>query len=138
MSIEGKIGEKDLKRSTTVENSLQINPFYAKQSQFDGGQNEHKLRYEKQLQDIVPLAQAKKQTQFKPNKAKNKPNLTQNKPNSNPIQSQFVERPKMMEFTLDVSSLALEFTLGCAYLFFCRGSGAVIHKSGRLDKPIKR
>jgi hypothetical protein len=30
----------------------------------------------------------------------------------------------MLEFTLDVSSLALEFTLGCAYLFFCRGSGA--------------
>ena len=28
-----------------------------------------------------------------------------------------------MEFTLNVSSLALEFTLGCAYLLFCRGSG---------------
>ena len=36
MSIEGKIGEKELKRSTTVENSLQINPFYAKQTQFSG------------------------------------------------------------------------------------------------------
>ena len=39
-----------------------------------------------------------------------------NKANSNPI------------FTLDISSPALEFILGCAYLFFCRGSGA---------KPIK-
>jgi len=27
----------------------------------------------------------------------NKPNLTQNKPNSNPIQTQFDERPKMMQ-----------------------------------------
>jgi hypothetical protein len=52
----------------------------------------------------------KKQTQFKPNKAKNKANFRKGK--------------KMLEFTLDVSSLALEFTLGCAYLFFCRGSGA--------------
>ena len=61
-------------RSTTVENSLQITPFYAKQTQFDGGPNEHKLRYKKQLQDFIPLAQAKKQTQFKANKAKNKAN----------------------------------------------------------------
>ncbi len=71
--------------STTVENSLQINPFYAKQTQFQKWQNEHNFRYVKHLQDFVPLAQAKKQTQFKPNKAKNKPNLSQNKPNSNPI-----------------------------------------------------
>ena len=39
ISIEGKIGEKELKRSTTVENSLQITPFYAKQSQSQVGQN---------------------------------------------------------------------------------------------------
>jgi hypothetical protein len=75
-------------RSTTVENSLQITPFYAKQSQFDGGPNEHKLRDEKQLQDFVPLAQAKKQSQFKPNKAKNKPNTNPIKAKTNPIQTQ--------------------------------------------------
>jgi hypothetical protein len=46
------------------------------------------------------------QTQFKPNLTQNKPNLSQFKPNSNPIQTQFVEGPKMLEFTLDVSSLA--------------------------------
>jgi len=34
MSFEGKIGEKELKRSTTVENVRQITPFYAKQTQF--------------------------------------------------------------------------------------------------------
>ncbi len=33
------------------------------------------------------------------------------------------------EFTLDVSSLALEFTLGRAYMFFCRGSGGRNAKS---------
>jgi hypothetical protein len=65
-------------RSTTVENVRQINPFYAKQSQFQKRQNEYNLRHNKQLQDFVPLSGAKKQTQFKANKAKNKPN-------SNPI-----------------------------------------------------
>ncbi|NQT00399.1 MAG: hypothetical protein HQ580_00095 [Planctomycetes bacterium] len=45
MSIEGKTGEKELKRSTLVENSLQISPFYAKQTQFPKGQNEHNLFY---------------------------------------------------------------------------------------------
>jgi hypothetical protein len=75
--------------STTVENVRQITPFYAKQTQFDGGPNEHKLRYEKQLQDIIPLAQAKKQTQFKANKAKYKANSNPIKPKTNPIQTQF-------------------------------------------------
>jgi hypothetical protein len=74
------IDNQSKRRSTPVENVRQINPFYAKQSQFDGGSNEHKLRYQKQLQDIIPLAQAKKQSQFKPN-------LSQNKPNSNPIKA---------------------------------------------------
>ena len=79
--------------STTVENSLQIHPFYAKQTQFKKWQNEHKYLHNNVLRNFKPLAQTKKQTQFKPNKAKNKPNLTQfkpnlsqNKPNSNPIQ----------------------------------------------------
>jgi hypothetical protein len=37
--------------------------------------------------------------------------------------------PICLEFTLDISSLALEFILGCAYLFFCRGSGALARLS---------
>ena len=68
-------------RSTTVENSLQITPFYAKQTQFKKWQNEHKYLHNNVLRNFKPLAQTKKQTQFKPNKAKNKPNLTQFKAN---------------------------------------------------------
>ena len=37
------------------------------------------------------------QTQFKANLSQNKPNLSQNKANSNPIQTQFVERAKMIQ-----------------------------------------
>jgi hypothetical protein len=72
MSIEGKIGEKELKRSTTVENIRQINPFYAKQTQFCAffarKRRFHVKTKPKQTQ-LKPI-----QTQFKPNKAKNKPN----------------------------------------------------------------
>jgi hypothetical protein len=61
---------------------------------------------------------------------KNKPNTNPNKANFGPIsrvgkanqsQNKANSNPNV---TFDVSSLALEFTLGCAYLFFCRGSGA--------------
>jgi hypothetical protein len=62
--------------STTVENSLQINPFYAKQSQFCAF-FARKRRFHQKTNPI--------QTQFKANKANNKPNLSQNKANSNPI-----------------------------------------------------
>ena len=79
--------------STTVENSLQITPFYAKQSQFQKRQNEHNFRHDKILRDFIPLTGPKnkpnskpiqtqfnpKQTQFKPNKAKNKPNFRKGK-----------------------------------------------------------
>ena len=81
-SIDGKIVEIPSKRSTTVENSLQIDPFYAKQSQFQAGQNKRKHLLNKHLGLIGQLVIQKKQTQFKPNKANNKPN-------SNPIQSQY-------------------------------------------------
>jgi len=37
-SIEGKIGEKGLKPSTSIEKALQIRPFYAKQTQFPKSQ----------------------------------------------------------------------------------------------------
>jgi hypothetical protein len=97
-SIEGKIDEKVLKRSTTVENSLQIDPFYAKQSQFQIRQNKRKHFLSKYLGLIGQLVIQKKQTQFKPNKAKNKPNLSQFKANTNPIQTQF-STPKGANFT---------------------------------------
>jgi hypothetical protein len=48
----------------------------------------------------------------------NKPNF----PHFSPEKEDFAKKQTQF-LTLDVSSLALEFTLGCAYLFFCRGSG---------------
>ena len=77
-------------RSTTVENPLQISPFYAKQSQSQVGQKQRKLFCDKYIrvlgQLVIQTNKAKtnpiqtqfkpKQTQFKPNKAKNKANLT--------------------------------------------------------------
>ena len=63
-------------RSTTVENSLQITPFYAKQTQFYTFFAPKRRFHEK----TNPI-----QSQFKPNLTQNKPNLSQNKPNSNPI-----------------------------------------------------
>ena len=81
-SIEGKIDEKDLKRSTTVENSLQITPFYAKQSQFQVSQYQLKFYNNKHLRLIGQLVIQKKtnpiQSQFKPKQTQ-----------FNPIQSQF-------------------------------------------------
>jgi hypothetical protein len=88
--------------STPVENVRQINLFMQNKPNFP--------HFSPEKEDF-----AKKQTQFKPN--------------SNPIKANFrlisgLAKPKQTQFlTLDVSSLALEFTLGCAYLFFCRGSG---------------
>ncbi len=53
--------------STSVEMPLQINPFYAKQTQFPKGQNERKYLLYKGLSNFYPAGGAKKQTQFKPN-----------------------------------------------------------------------
>ena len=50
----------------------------------------------------------------------NHPQAQKNKPN----QTQF-QRPKMLEFTLDFSSLAFEFTLGVCLLAFLPGVGGV-------------
>ena len=71
--------------STTVENSLQITPFYAKQSQSQVCQNQHKHFCNNEIRQDRHLAIQTKQSQFKPNKAKNKPNLTQFKPKTKPI-----------------------------------------------------
>ena len=76
-------------RSTTVENSLQISPFYAKQSQSQVGQNQHKHFYNNEIRKKGQLVIQTKQTQFKANKAKNKPNSNPIKAKTNPIQTQF-------------------------------------------------
>ena len=70
------IDNQSKRRSTTVENSLQIHPFYAKQTQFHAF-FALKRRFHEKTKPI--------QTQFKPNLTQNKANLSQNKPN----QSQF-------------------------------------------------
>ena len=63
-------------RSTTVENSLQITPFYAKQSQFYAF-FARKCRFHQKTNPI--------QTQLKPIQTQFKANKAKNKPNSNPI-----------------------------------------------------
>ena len=62
-------------RSTTVENSLQITPFYAKQTQFQKWQNEHNYRYDNQLHDILPITEPKNKANSKPIKANSNPIL---------------------------------------------------------------
>ena len=81
--------------STTVENSLQITPFYAKQTQFPKtiinvnsymtSIYEIPSRSKGQKTNPIQTQFNPKQTQFKPNKAKNKPNKAKNKANSKPI-----------------------------------------------------
>jgi len=69
MSIEGIIGEKELKRSTTVENIRQITPFYAKQTQFQKWQKNINtyltMRY-RNLDTLMGVKTKPKQTQSKP------------------------------------------------------------------------
>ncbi|MBW7989568.1 MAG: hypothetical protein FVQ84_06065 [Planctomycetes bacterium] len=67
--------------STNVENSLQITPFYAKQTQFQKESNERNLYDNNEICKYGHLVIQKKQTQFKANKAKNKPNSKPNKAN---------------------------------------------------------
>ena len=83
-------------RSTPVENVRQISPFYAKQSQSQVCQNQHKHFCNNEIHKYGQLVIQTKQSQFKPNKAKNKPNKAKNKPNlsqykanSNPIKANF-------------------------------------------------
>ncbi|MDT8304091.1 MAG: hypothetical protein RQ760_21595, partial [Sedimentisphaerales bacterium] len=54
-------------RSTTVENSLQITPFYAKQTQFSELLNNVNSSHTRIYEEIRPEYVTKKQTQFKPN-----------------------------------------------------------------------
>jgi hypothetical protein len=63
--------------STNVERTLQIRPFYAKQTQFSGLQNDVNSAYTKDYEDNRRKLVMKKQTQFKANLSQNKPNLSQ-------------------------------------------------------------
>ena len=67
--------------STSVENPLQIDPFYAKQTQFPKKSNECKYLLHKGLQKFYPAGRIQKQTQSNPIK----PNTNPIKPNTNPI-----------------------------------------------------
>jgi hypothetical protein len=71
--------------STTVENPLQITPFYAKQTQFPKRQNEYNHRYSKRLQEFAPLLGPKN----KPNSNPNKANFGPISRVANPIQTLF-------------------------------------------------
>jgi hypothetical protein len=53
--------------STTVEDSLQINPFYAKQTQFPKKSNERNFLSNNELRTKNYEQRTKKQTQYKPN-----------------------------------------------------------------------
>jgi len=68
--------------STTVENSLQITPFYAKQTQFYAFFARKRRFHEKTNPIQTQLKPI--QSQFNPIQTQFKPNLTQNKANSNP------------------------------------------------------
>ena len=74
--------------STSVENSLQITPFYAKQTQFQKCRmninTSLAMRYEN-LGTLMGVKTKPKQTQLKPIQTQFKPNKAKNKPNSNPI-----------------------------------------------------
>ena len=74
----------------TYYNIFPNTPFYAKQSQFQVGQNKRKHSHNKHLGLIGHLVIQKKQSQFKPNKAKNKPNTNPIKANSNPNKPNFL------------------------------------------------
>jgi hypothetical protein len=68
------IDNQSKRRSTPVKNVRQITPFYAKQTQFWKWQNEHKHLRNNDIRKNGQLVIQTKQSQFKPNKAKNKPN----------------------------------------------------------------
>jgi hypothetical protein len=88
-----------LSSSTTVETALQISSFLTNKPNFP--------YFSPKNEDC-----AKKQTQYKPKQSQFWANFKAGKAK----QSQF-----KANFTHDVSLLALEFTLGCAYLFSTGG-----------------
>ena len=88
------------KSSTSVENSLQINPFYAKQTQFDGGPNEHKLNGNNEVWNFRHF-----------DGWENKANSNPNKANFGPISR--VSKPKQTQFKANLPSLRVSI---CSYL----------------------
>ena len=92
------IHNQSKRRSTPVENVRQITPFYAKQTQFQKCQNEHKHFHNNEICRFERLAGVQKQTQFKANKAKNKPNSNPIKAKTKPIQTQFLDEKNAAEF----------------------------------------
>jgi hypothetical protein len=82
------IDNQSKKRSTTVENSLQITPFYAKQSQFQKCKMNINtflaMRYEN-LDTLMGAKTKPKQTQLKPIQTQFKANKAKYKPKTNPI-----------------------------------------------------
>jgi hypothetical protein len=117
------IDNQSKRRSTPVENVRQITPLYAKQTQFRKWQNEHKHFHNNEICKFEHWLKPK-QTQFKPNKAKNKAN-----------QSQFVERPKMNPFAW-LRSLTIVLIMLLADLTTLKGANFKQH-SGRkkIFKP---
>ncbi len=92
MSIEGKIGEKEPKRSTTVENVRQITPFYAKQTQFYV-LLARKRRFHQKTNPIQTQLKPK-QTQLKPKQTQFKPNFFRQKNDCNRFQHAYKLWPK--------------------------------------------
>jgi len=75
-------------RSTTVENSLQITPFYAKQSQFPKTMINVNSYMKREYENSGTCWTGKTkpiQSQFKPKQTQFNPIQSQNKANSNPI-----------------------------------------------------
>ncbi|MBC8468292.1 MAG: hypothetical protein H8D56_02370 [Planctomycetes bacterium] len=76
--------------STSVENSLQIRPFYAKQTQSQVGQNQRKLFYDMQIRVMGHLVIQTNKANSNPIQSQFKPKQTQNKPN---VESAFMAKP---------------------------------------------
>jgi hypothetical protein len=77
--------------STTVENVRQITPFYAKQTQFQKWQNEHKYFLNNKIRKFRHFDECQNKAKTNPIKANSNPikaNSNPIKANSNPIQSQ--------------------------------------------------
>ncbi|MCP4610742.1 MAG: hypothetical protein GY845_18700 [Planctomycetes bacterium] len=105
--------------STIVENSLQISPFYAKQSQFFAF-FARKRRFNEKTNPI--------QTQFKANKAKNKPNLTQNKAN---LSRRSSERSRIQT---QIRAILTVLTIICRIAIL--GSSVFMLKNVKIGKRI--
>jgi len=83
--------------STSVEKALQISPFYAKQTQCQVRQNEHKLLYDNDICKNGHLVIQTNKPKTNPKQTQLNPIQSQFKPNSKPIQTQFPKGQKLMQ-----------------------------------------